>query len=182
MSIAVPSPGREPRGADTGQQPVPDEHQHVRATSVSRMVCAPPPCPPPPSDSWASHLLQRHLRRCCLWPTCRGLAADDASPWRPRLGFHVPRLSWPLPLAAPCQGPWGGGGLCEGEADRAHPHGTWAPHLAARPPSLHVDTSFEVAALLNLSPLKGSLRTAPGTTPSCLCGAPFLTLYLALQG
>lgn len=49
------------------------------------------------------------------------------------------------------------------EADRAHPHGTWAPNLAARPPSLHVGTSFEVAALMNLSPLKGSLRTAPGT-------------------
>ncbi|XP_059936491.1 COP9 signalosome complex subunit 1 isoform X6 [Mesoplodon densirostris] len=72
----VPSPGREPRGADAGQQPVPDEHQHVRAPSASRMVCTPPTLPrPPPSDSWASHLLQQHFQRCCLWPTCRGLAA-----------------------------------------------------------------------------------------------------------
>ena len=47
VSTAVPSPGREPRGADTGQQPVPDEHQHVRATFTSRMVCTPPPCPRP---------------------------------------------------------------------------------------------------------------------------------------
>ncbi|XP_036692128.1 COP9 signalosome complex subunit 1 isoform X2 [Balaenoptera musculus] len=72
----VPSPGREPRRADAGQQPVPDEHQHVRAPSASRMVCTPPTLPrPPPSDSWASHLLQQHSQRCCLWPTCRGLAA-----------------------------------------------------------------------------------------------------------
>ncbi|XP_030617948.1 COP9 signalosome complex subunit 1 isoform X2 [Delphinapterus leucas] len=72
----VPSPGREPRGADASQQPVPDEHQHVRAPSASRMVCTPSTLPhPPPSDSWASHLLQQHFQRCCLWPTCRGLAA-----------------------------------------------------------------------------------------------------------
>nr|XP_033704479.1 COP9 signalosome complex subunit 1 isoform X5 [Tursiops truncatus] len=72
----VPSPGREPRGADASQQPVPDEHQHVRAPSASRTVCTPSALPhPPPSDSWASHLLQQHFQRCCLWPTCRGLAA-----------------------------------------------------------------------------------------------------------
>ncbi|XP_049558356.1 COP9 signalosome complex subunit 1 isoform X3 [Orcinus orca] len=72
----VPSPGREPRGADASQQPVPDEHQHVRAPSASRTVCIPSALPhPPPSDSWASHLLQQHFQRCCLWPTCRGLAA-----------------------------------------------------------------------------------------------------------
>ncbi|XP_026936883.1 COP9 signalosome complex subunit 1 isoform X3 [Sagmatias obliquidens] len=72
----VPSPGREPRGADASQQPVPDEHQHVRAPSASRTVGTPSALPhPPPSDSWASHLLQQHFQRCCLWPTCRGLAA-----------------------------------------------------------------------------------------------------------
>lgn len=179
MSGQSPPRGREPRGADTGQQPVPDEHQHVRATSVSKDGLRTPTLPTPPSDSWASHLLQQHLRRCCLWPTCR-VWLQMTLVLASRLGNHVPRLSWPLPLAAPCQGPWGGGGLCEGEADRAHPHGTWAPNLAARPPSLHVGTSFEVATLLNLSPL-GSLRTAPGTTLPVSVGPPS-SPFLALQG
>lgn len=47
VSTAVPSPGREPGGADAGQQPVPDEHQHVR-------------CPlhtPPPRLGHLAHLL-----------------------------------------------------------------------------------------------------------------------------
>ena len=100
----------------------------------------------------------------------------------PAWASMCPDSHGPSPLLHLVRGPGEEVGFLEGEADRAHPHGTWTPHLAARPPSLHVDTSFEVAALLNLSPLKGSLRTAPGTTPSCLCGAPFLTLYLALQG
>lgn len=32
ISTPVPSPRREPGGADAGQQPVPNEHQHVRAS------------------------------------------------------------------------------------------------------------------------------------------------------
>lgn len=37
ISTPVPSPRREPGGADAGQQPVPNEHQHVR------VPCVPPP-------------------------------------------------------------------------------------------------------------------------------------------
>lgn len=45
VSTPVPSPRREPGGADAGQQPVPDEHQHVRAPPglQDRLVPRPPP-------------------------------------------------------------------------------------------------------------------------------------------
>lgn len=74
-------------------------------------------------------------------------------------------------FAAPCQGPWGGG-LCEEKLTGLTHMAPGPPTWQARPPSLHVGTSFEVAALLNLSLTKRAAKTAPGTTPSCLRGAP----------
>lgn len=42
VSPAVPAPGRQPGGADTGQQPVPNEHQHMRHLRSGRPPRGPP--------------------------------------------------------------------------------------------------------------------------------------------
>uniref|UniRef100_A0A8D0TF21 G protein pathway suppressor 1 n=1 Tax=Sus scrofa TaxID=9823 RepID=A0A8D0TF21_PIG len=127
----VPSPRREPGGADAGQQPVPDEHQHVRAPFGLRDGLRPPP---PPPDARASLLLLQCLWRWCLEPTCRMMPALGPHPsppalftlcWGPRGGGGFNGRPGPPPGSPTSQPPWGrvvwGRSLVESEFIKGQP-------------------------------------------------------------
>uniref|UniRef100_A0A8D1BX01 COP9 signalosome complex subunit 1 n=1 Tax=Sus scrofa TaxID=9823 RepID=A0A8D1BX01_PIG len=127
----VPSPRREPGGADAGQQPVPDEHQHVRAPFGLRDGLRPPP---PPPDARASLLLLQCLWRWCLEPTCRMMPALGPHPsptalftlcWGPRGGGGFNGRAGPPPGSPTSQPPWGrvvwGRSLVESEFIKGQP-------------------------------------------------------------
>lgn len=162
----------------------------MRAPSASRMVCTPSTLPHPPHP-WTPG------PPICSSSTSRGVACGplvgawllaDASPqppaWASCAQILVPP---PSPLLHPVLGVLGVLGRRWAGEEMGFPgrrgllgSRTWR---LGPPPgsSLSASTfvvSFGVVALLNLSPLKGSLRTAPCTTPSCLRGAPWPSPHL----
>lgn len=156
VSTPVPSPRREPGGADAGQQPVPNEHQHVRAPAglQDRLV----PCPLPPTAS--THRLPQLT--CYLW---RGLC----TPWpllfrEPCRGIQARLLVFPHPCCALVRR----AAAAQGPSRKERPAGltrvtSWCvppppPRSTASQPPCCV---IEGAGEFNVSPLKGSLRTFP---------------------
>lgn len=101
----VPSSRGEPGGADTSQQPVPNEHQHVRAPGGLQGHLHPPPRPLglqhlglPALGALLEVPPVAHLQGPSHWPPALG----------PCLGFPVP--SFPVLPALCCMlGPRGGG-------------------------------------------------------------------------
>lgn len=161
VSTPVPSPRREPGGADAGQQPVPNEHQHVRAPTglQDRLV----PCLPP--STALTHRLPRLTRY--LW---RGLCTPVAPAMQgPPQGRPGPASRVPSPPAVPWLCPGEAGCCCsrpfpEGETGRAHPCDF---PVSPPPPAAPPCCVTEGAGKFNVSPLKGSLRTFPGAIPFC---------------
>lgn len=82
VSPAVPSPGREPGGADAGQQPVPDEHQHVSvlAWRLQEHLHA----LPPGADTWPP--CSQHFWRSCWLPAVGSLPGRLCDPLCPPHG------------------------------------------------------------------------------------------------
>lgn len=117
VSTPVPSPRREPGGADAGQQPVPDEHQHVRApVGLQDSLCA----PPLGLGHAGSPLVVWRFWRCPPVQT-------------PRRGIHIWLLGPPPPCCALWWGPWRRGLLLRALPGRRRLQDSPAPLPPAHP-------------------------------------------------
>lgn len=107
---------------------------------------------------------------CSRPPTCsrRRLEASTVASCGTWLLDDVALGPFPPPCCTLCLGPWGRGGLCWKGSLQGSPLWHSGPHPAAHCPAPMLVRRLGLQ-LLNLSPLKGSLRT-PRTTPSCLRG------------
>lgn len=119
-------------------------------------VCTPPgraACPIPTPQTWTpGPTCSQHFRRCPLWPACKRPACGF-QPLAPCLGVCVPLVS-ALPHLCPREEV----GCLEGEACRAY---LW--HYL---PASLLPHCLGLQTVVNLSALKGSLRTHPSNCSS----------------